>query len=67
MSKDPPPVDDMPQPPPQSSTGVDYLTWDIMAELERAVLDKVDRVARECGGSHRTAARLVLEVLGEAP
>jgi len=52
-------VDEGPMPPPPSGVDVDYLTQDIMSALDRAVLARVDAVAKERGVGRRAAAVIV--------
>ncbi len=55
------PVDDAPMPPPSSGKkDADYLTQDIVSALDRAVLGRVDLVAKERGIGRRAAAMLVI-------
>lgn len=63
------PIDDVSRPArgptttPEGKPTVDYLTWDIVSELYRAIDAKVERTARERGITLREAARIVLESL----
>jgi hypothetical protein len=55
------PVDEGPMPPPPSGVDVDYLTQDIVSALDRAVLARIDTVAREQRVGRRAAAVIVLQ------
>jgi hypothetical protein len=48
-------------PPPPSGADHDYLTWDILSDLDRAVRDRIRALAAEKKIGQRAAARLVLK------
>lgn len=59
------PIDDNPMPPPPSGVDTDYLTHDIMLAIERAVIDRVDAIAKERGIGRRDAATIVIRRIRE--
>lgn len=59
------PIDEGPMPPPPSGVDIDYLTQDIVTALDRAVLDRVEAVAKERGIGRRRAAMIVLRQIRE--
>lgn len=59
------PVDDDRMPPPPSGVDVNYLTQDIVSALDRAVLYRIDAVAKEHGIGRRRAAMIVLKQIRE--
>lgn len=50
--------------PPQQGIETEHLTQDLMSALERAVLSKVDEIAKLEGLTRRQAAARVLRALG---
>lgn len=61
------PIDENPSPPPPSGVDINYLTQDIVAGLNRAVLDRVDAVAVQLGVGRRRAALIVMQQLQATP
>jgi hypothetical protein len=60
------PIDDAPMPPPPSGKkDADYLTQDIVSALDRAVVARVDAVAKEHSIGRRAAAAIVLRQIQE--
>jgi hypothetical protein len=59
------PVDDDAMPPPPRGVDRDYLTQDIVSALDRAVLDRINAVAKEHGIGRRRAAAIVLKQIRE--
>lgn len=57
------PLDGSPSVPPPGKETVDYVTRDLLAELERAVLRRVERIALARGITQRAAVAFVVEDL----